>query len=111
MITKTIPIHPKFSTSTLKLLEESYNKTKDNKLIEVEESYCEPYWGKEVTYRKVLFLFCMAVYLFILISIPLTLILWLIGTSIFYIFFEREYKRRDQIEKRYQEEKLKTKTN
>lgn len=113
MIQKSIPIHPPFSPNSLKLLQDlsTYEHNNNEGKDMIIESTCEPFWGPEKPYRYILFLFCMAVYLFILLSIPLSIILWLLGSSIFYIFFEREYKRRELIENRYQQEKLKMKSN
>jgi hypothetical protein len=65
---------------------------------------CTPIWGEERPYQKTLFVFCMAVYLFFILSILLTVV-WFIFASVFYIFFEREYKRRERIEEAYLKKK------
>ena len=90
VIVKTIPLHT--------------GKLKDLSSPSV-TSHCVPYWGEEKPHRKVLFLFCMAVFLFVLVSVPLSILLWLVGTSVFYLCYEKEYKRRELVEKRYQEHK------
>jgi hypothetical protein len=93
VIVKTIPIH------TSKLPRQSSSPELSS------SSTCTPYWGVELTHRKVLFLFCMAVALFLLLAIPLAIIIWLVSTSIFYIWYEKETQRREAIERRYQEER------
>jgi hypothetical protein len=96
VIVKTIPLH------STKLQPQSPPSSLDHL-----SSSCTPYWGQELPHRKVLFLFCMAVYLFVLVSIPLSIVIWLVSTSIFYIWYEKETQRREAIERRYQEEKRK----
>jgi len=86
--------------------------------ISTDESYkhlgnhtkCTPVNGEEESYKKVLFLFCNALYLFVVIFVPCLFALWLVFASGFYILFEREMKRRERIEANYQkalEEKAK----
>ena len=59
---------------------------------------CIPRWGTETAIQRGMFLLSVAIYLFAIIAIPLMLVLWLVFASVYYIYIEKELRRRERIE-------------
>lgn len=97
VIQKTVPIHPPFSSDSLKLLQDlstyDYNSVKGKNLVT--ESNCEVFWGPAKLTDYFLFFFIMTLYFLILFSIPLSIILWFFGKNIFSLLFGRKQRRID----------------
>ena len=68
---------------------------------------CVPRWGVESYFQRVMFLLSIAIFLFVIIAIPLMGIIWLVFASVYDISIEQELRRREMIEARHDQLKKK----